>query len=267
MCIRDRINKNSDGSIDQALSYDDLIRSMKYNEVDTNNHNKTLNEKGLSLDLPINYDMFLNYHRYFWVLDVLPPCELQYTSYVDIDNIIGLVEYTTPTMKNGRTLTFENGMRIKLAPHTVNRFTQTVNGNTTFTATVTSAARVFVFVNNTRIDKSAFTYNSSTGVVTLTVANHGFTNGDRIKIADGSLTFTCDMDNHATEHAYPRLKDPSNGKWLVISDATTNTFKVNVGQAGASQTYTPTAATYTAATGQLVLTLSLIHISEPTRPY
>ena len=94
------INKNSDGSIDQALSYDDLIRSMKYNEVDTNNHNKTLNEKGLSLDLPINYDMFLNYHRYFWVLDVLPPCELQYTSYFDIDNIIGLVEYTTPTMKN-----------------------------------------------------------------------------------------------------------------------------------------------------------------------
>ena len=63
------------------------------------------------------------------------------------------------------------------------------------------------------------------------------------------------MDNHATEHAYPRLKDPSNGKWLVISDATTNTFKVNVGQAGASQTYTPTAATYTAATGQLVLTV------------
>ena len=98
-------------------------------------------------------------------------------------------------------------------------------------------------------------YNPSTGDLVLTVANHGFTNGDRIKIADGSLTFTCDMDNHATEHAYPRLKDPSNGKWLVISDATTNTFKVNVGQAGASQTYTPTAATYTAATGQLVLTI------------
>ena len=34
-------------------------------------------------------------------------------------------------------------------------------------------------------------YNSSTGVVTLTVAGHGFSNGDYIKISDNSLTYTC----------------------------------------------------------------------------
>ena len=37
------INKNDDNTIDQALAYDDLINSLKYNEVNTNNHNKILN--------------------------------------------------------------------------------------------------------------------------------------------------------------------------------------------------------------------------------
>ena len=78
------VNKNNDGSVDQALAYDDLIRSLKYNEVDMNNHNKTLNESGYTLDLPINYDMFLNYHRYFWVLDAVPVNDLQYLSLIHI---------------------------------------------------------------------------------------------------------------------------------------------------------------------------------------
>ena len=41
-------------------------------------------------------------------------------------------------MKNGRTLTLENGMRLKFAPHTVDRFTQTNSANTTFTSTITN---------------------------------------------------------------------------------------------------------------------------------
>ena len=144
------VNKNNDDSIDQALAYDDLIRSLKYNEVNTNNHNKILNEKAFTLDLPINYDMFINHHRYYWVLDVLPPSELKYTSAFDIDTIIGETTYTTPIQKNGRALTFENGMRVRFAPHTVDRFTQTSAGNHTFTATVTGAIRNIVYVNNVR---------------------------------------------------------------------------------------------------------------------
>ena len=51
-----------DNSIDQVLAYDDLINSPTlYNELDVNNHNKIFNEKGYTLDRPINYDMFLNY--------------------------------------------------------------------------------------------------------------------------------------------------------------------------------------------------------------
>ena len=63
------------------------------------------------------------------------------------------------------------------------------------------------------------------------------------------------MDNNATEHAYPRLKDPSNGKWLYVDVINTNAFKVNVGQAGASQSYTPTGVDYQPATGNLILTI------------
>ncbi|MAI03253.1 MAG: hypothetical protein CMQ75_01825 [Gammaproteobacteria bacterium] len=163
------INKNDDNSIDQVLAYDDLLRSLKYNEVNTNNHNKVLNEKGYTLDLPINHDMYINHHRYYWVLDVLPPNELKYTSAFDVDTIIGLPDYTTPTMQNGKTLTFENGMRIKFSPHTVDRFTQTNSANTTFTASVVNATRAWVFVNNIRqIANTDFTYNFTTGVVTLT---------------------------------------------------------------------------------------------------
>ena len=110
-------------------------------------------------------------------------------------------------------------------------------------------------VGSTYHSSTDASYDPATGDLTLVVANHGFADGDRIKIADGSLTFTCDMDNNATEHAYPRLKDPSNGKWLYVDVLTSDTIKVNVGQAGASQSYTPTGVDYQPATGNLILTI------------
>ena len=110
-------------------------------------------------------------------------------------------------------------------------------------------------VGSTYHSSTNASYDPATGELTLVVAGHGFTDGDRIKIADGSLTFTCDMDNNATEHAYPRLKDPSNGKWLAIYGSTSDSFKVNVGQAGASQSYTPTGVDYQPASGNLILTI------------
>ena len=62
------------------------------------------------------------------------------------------------------------------------------------------------------------------------VANkHGLLNGDRIKLATNSLTFTCQLDNQETEHSYPRSTDPYNGRWLAVSNVGANTFDVNVG--------------------------------------
>ena len=44
------------------------------------------------------------------------------------------------------------------------------------------------------------TYNAATGDLVLTKVNHGFDVGQGISIATDSLTFTCLMDNNATEH-------------------------------------------------------------------
>ena len=80
------------------------------------------------------------------------------------------------------------------------------------------------------------TYDGATGVLALTIENHGLSNGNTISIADYGLTFRCSMDNYLTDHPYPRPTDPAstsnsqlNNGVLTISNATTNTFEVNVG--------------------------------------
>ncbi len=165
---KDEANNNA---VTQVLPYNDFINTLKYNEVDVNNHNKLLDEKGYTLDLPINYDMFINYHRYYWVLDVLPASKLQCTSSFDIDTIIGETTYTTPVQKNTRALTFENGMRVKFDPHTIDRFTQSSAVNTTFTATVANAETLKVYKNNVlQTFITHYTYDSVSGVVTFVTA-------------------------------------------------------------------------------------------------
>ena len=71
-------------------------------------------------------------------------------------------------------------------------------------------------------------YAPTTGVLTLTVTSHGFSNGDLVRIVGESLIFTCAKDNHATQHSYPRPSDPVNNRWLEVANKTTNTFTVNV---------------------------------------
>ena len=80
------------------------------------------------------------------------------------------------------------------------------------------------------------TYDGATGVLVLTIAGHGLSNGNTISIADYGITFRCSMDNYHTDHPYPRPTDPAstsnsqlNNGVLAISNVTTNTFQVNVG--------------------------------------
>ena len=82
------------------------------------------------------------------------------------------------------------------------------------------------------------TYDPATGVSVITVNNHGFANGDKIKLAKESLVFTCSLDNNATEHAYPRNTDPAYDVWLGISNVTTNTFEIQVGTSTDLSTHT-----------------------------
>ena len=108
--------------------------------------------------------------------------------------------------------------------------------------------------NGGTVTPSGATYTATTGVMTLTKLNHGLKNGQRVNIKVGGVTFTCTMDSGSTNHSYPRATDPVAGEWIPISNVTDHTFDVNIG-ASPQVTYTPVAG------------LSLIHISEPTRPY
>ena len=81
------------------------------------------------------------------------------------------------------------------------------------------------------------TYTPTTGQLDLTISGHGFVVGDKIRIQERSLTFTCDKDLRRTEHQYPRQTDPWYNKWLVVTVINSNTIRVNVGQSSNTSTH------------------------------
>ena len=138
------------------------------------------------------------------------------------------------------------------------------NSAVTFTpsaATYTASTGVMVLTSNghglnapTTKTASNASYVATTGVLTITSNSHGLSNGDRIKLADNSLTFTCTMDGNTAQKTYPRANDPASQGWLEVSNVATNTFDVNVGKSP-TVNYTPTTATYDPSTGIAVITL------------
>ena len=97
-------------------------------------------------------------------------------------------------------------------------------------------------------------YTPNTGNLVITSNAHNLTASNTVTIADNALTFTCAMDNNATQHSYPRSTDPASGQTLAITNPTTNTFTVNVG-ASPIVNHNVTNATYDNNTGVLVLTI------------
>ena len=86
-------------------------------------------------------------------------------------------------------------------------------------------------------------YESSTGDLTLIIPSHGLDTSNTIKIATNSLVFTCDKDNHFSNHPYPRATDPANNVFLTITSVTTDTITVNVGAGGGGGTGAEVTAT------------------------
>jgi hypothetical protein len=158
------INANDDDEITNALTYEDLINALKFNEAQADQHGRIFNETGYTLDLPINYDMFTNHHRYFWVLNDLPICEIKPTSAnaIVIDDITDNIYYRTQTLSDSKILELQNGMRIKFAPTIKDVFAQTVTGNTTFTISVGDATTIQVFLNNELLANSAYSITGTT---------------------------------------------------------------------------------------------------------
>ena len=111
------------------------------------------------------------------------------------------------------------------------------------------------------------TYDPSTGDLVLEIGTHSLSTSNTVTIADNGVTFTCDADNHGSNHSYPRSTDPASGQDLAITSTTATTITVNVGAAAPSGTnhsypralidsFTVTGATYTASTGAMTVTVN-----------
>jgi len=100
----------------------------------------------------------------------------------------------------------------------------------TYDAAETYVTNIFAGLNPERFTPTDVTYDPATGVSVFSIPGHGMSVGDYIKIADNSITFTCALDNNATQHSYPRPgQDPYAGQWIQITANTINTITVNVG--------------------------------------
>lgn len=75
-------------------------------------------------------------------------------------------------------------------------------------------------------------YDPLTGITTITKASHGLTVSDTVGIATNSIAFSCDQDQNASTHPYPRATDPVAGIFTAITAKTDDTFTINVGDAG-----------------------------------
>ena len=102
-------------------------------------------------------------------------------------------------------------------------------------------------------------YTGSTGIMTVTVANHGLLAGtNTVSIAQSSIVFRCAMDDNATLHSYPRATDPYYDTAISIASTTVNTLTLQVGISSLKYDDV-SAATYNAATGDLVMTVGAGH--------
>jgi len=71
-------------------------------------------------------------------------------------------------------------------------------------------------------------YDPVVGIMTVTIAEHGFTEKDHVRFKDGAITFKCAQDNYLSNHSYPRPSDPISNKWLKIQDIHTDSFAIQV---------------------------------------
>jgi hypothetical protein len=106
----------------QALSYVNIINHLKNNGYDINDVDRLYSNNGYTLDLPINSDAFINYINYFWIDLTIPVCLINATqqNQIYIEDIINSPNYTTPILKNNKSLKLLNGMRVSFTGNNIN---------------------------------------------------------------------------------------------------------------------------------------------------
>ena len=119
---------------DEALSYNSILNLFKTVGSDTAHVDQLANEAGYTLDIPINVDMFINHTNYYWLMEDIPPCIITPTSSdpINIDSIVRLSNYTTPTLANGKTLELMSGMRVIFSGSHVSSSSGTFSADTTY---------------------------------------------------------------------------------------------------------------------------------------
>ena len=120
------------------------------------------------------------------------------------------------------TFTVNVGITTDLSTH---KFVS-ATGTHTFVSGVTNA--ISVTGGATHTAAAGTTYNPLTGDLVLEIGSHSLTTANTVTIADSGVIFTCDMDSHGSNHAYPRATDPVSGEALSISAVTATTITVNV---------------------------------------
>ena len=99
-------------------------------------------------------------------------------------------------------------------------------------------------------------YTPTTGVMTLTIGTHPITVGQYIRINTNSLTFTCAMDNHGSNHTYPRASgsnapggaDYAYNEPVLVTGISADSITVNVGISSNTTAHTFVSATTGAVT-------------------
>tara|TARA_B100001287_G_scaffold219661_1_gene188643 strand:+ start:392 stop:3046 length:2655 start_codon:yes stop_codon:yes gene_type:complete len=170
---------------------------------------------------------------------------LQNMSFIGSASTAAMVTFPPQGIVNRHRWNKDNGTHIYVGGTVANAFTVTGGGG----KTVTDA-----------------TYNPLTGVLVLTSAGHGLNTTNTITIGLEKLVFTCDADNHATNHPYPRVGDPAYNTALAITSFTSDTITVNAGRVKsvdsikvgpnwhAGNAITPTAILYDPTSGVTTVT-------------
>jgi len=113
-------------------------------------------------------------------------------------------------------------------------------------------------MSETKFTPTNAVYDPTTGIMTLTIGTHNLTTDHVIKLAPGSLVFTCMKDSNATTHAYPRASGVPNGSGngsdgvyqrnISIISTTSTTITVDVGVSSDTSEHTFVSASNEAVT-------------------
>ena len=132
-----------------------------------------------------------------------------------------------------------------------NKFDIQVLDNTPSTDTSThtwvAADANSIVKRGTVFDVSDADYDSSTGEIVLTIGSNTLLAGDTVRIAKEHVVMSCTMDNHFTDHAYPRSGDPAYNTDLSMTIGGTGKIRVQVGKSHSGGFVAPLQMEFTAS--------------------